>query len=224
MARAGEQESAYHNGWPLIKISILIILPWFMQNCVLSAERAPVVVLCLGADVELYFRRWSDETSVAIALEPLEAAYSSTRGLSPVSTDGPPPVSDLRVISSDGLGRVYEFGGDEEEGADPGAEDEPMGDPIVPIDKAFETPAEMESASTSSAVRGAKKAPRNAKDTKPKGKVAVAEEVLMVTLVHGDMLVVEGGVFRVSVVVSVATSKAHCSEPVCFEEDRHVYV
>ena len=139
------------------------------QDCSLVADRAPVVVLCLGADVELSF--WQDR---AVARErEMEALAPAASVVEEV--DGP----DTEAMLPDETAQT-----------DPGADDE------LGVDVPRLTPAQGRHGSAGGRTK-------RAKNKKGKEKVSPRrtekDEALMVTLVHGDILVASGGVFEVCI-------------------------
>ncbi|KAI0766094.1 hypothetical protein BD413DRAFT_154795 [Trametes elegans] len=160
--RAGElmiRRAQLHSAWASANptIDCVDVCAWRTaggkKGCKLAAEAAPVVVLCLGADVELTFFHHQSTAADRMA---------------PSAVGGAPPDMDE-----------------------------------IPIDVLEESVDESLSALVQGGSIGAetgpsRKAPNvNGQGTRSRAKSA--KEVLMVTLVHGDMLVVSGDVLEYSI-------------------------
>lgn len=120
----------------------------------MGAERTPVVLLCLGADVEISFwhKGYASAAAVPISAPVVETGFNGVGG---------PDILD----------------GEE--------------DSLADVDSDYRAPKKPATKPANGKVKKTKKA-------KP-AKLKQAEEVLMITLVHGDMLVFQGGVFDVSI-------------------------
>ncbi|KAH9928453.1 uncharacterized protein BXZ73DRAFT_48479, partial [Epithele typhae] len=127
-------------------------------GCSVDAKRAPVVVLSLGADVELTF--WQEASTLPGARPASNSDFATTYP----KEDGTPYDAEGLLIEE--LVVQTEF-------------------PAAAVPKV---------------------------DSKTKGKPKQLEEVLMVTLYHGDMLVVEGGLFEYSM-KKAGMSISKCIEP-----------
>ena len=152
--RAGNKKVSMHSVWQHSVCGwISLITDWNIcfvwQGQTLAAKDAPVVVLVLGADLELSFSRVAPSGHPS---PPLSAAAAPQR------VYGPPPAP----------------------ADDDGDEDGREGDGSPADEDAPNAPLPT--------------GPTTKKQKTSKGK---DDEALMVTLVHGDMLVVEGAVFEV---------------------------
>ncbi|KAI0358137.1 hypothetical protein OH77DRAFT_1518859 [Trametes cingulata] len=159
MLRRGQVRS----GSPPLEINCLIMTAWRAsgnkKGCKFAAESSPVVLLCLGADVELTF--WGQQ---------------ETTGPAVVASSPPDDIAE--------------------------AADED--DVIIVDDSRMEVEEELpdEADSAPAPARSVSAATNGSAPPKKKGKGGTAGskkmELLMVTLVHGDMLVVHGAAFEYS--------------------------
>ncbi|KAI0672183.1 hypothetical protein C8Q78DRAFT_1077739 [Trametes maxima] len=139
-----------------VVINTLTICAWRTagnkKGCVFSAERSPVVLLCLGADVEVTF--WRRATVATKGVQPAQVVSAPVRGITPRSK----------------LAEKTPAGDSDDEYID---EPDTISAPV------------RRSRSSSKSLSGSAKNKR-------------LEEALMVTLVHGDLLVVHGANFEYS--------------------------
>ncbi|KAI8985756.1 hypothetical protein BD414DRAFT_64609 [Trametes punicea] len=165
--------------FPQVAISSLSICAWrttgIKKGWILAAEEAPVVIMCLGADVELTF--WRRAAAVKSNGRTVSAPAPAANSFSTLSEDASRPESadmDDMVIAdqnppdeADAFGRHLEA---------------VVGESVS-----------VGSATGSGAVR------KNRRAGARSGKQKTMEEDLMVKLVHGDLLVVHGATFEYSI-------------------------
>ncbi|CDO70117.1 hypothetical protein BN946_scf184783.g1 [Trametes cinnabarina] len=128
------------------------------KGCIFSAEASPIVMMCLGADVEIAF--WRQKTSAG-------APFPETRAQLPTS------------------GALYRTAA--------GTVESVVGIPVDALDEDDETTDYL-----SVFEDGSLPPPPPPQPVAPRPPQVLKEEVLMVTLVHGDVLVVHGSTFEYS--------------------------